>query len=43
MRRRQELDQQIAMVLRLERSIDENVELIELGDLPGLQALRGNP
>jgi len=39
MRRRQELDQQIAMVLRLERSIDENVELIELGELEGDQAI----
>jgi len=39
MRRRQELDQQIATVLRLERSIDENVELIELGELEGDQAI----
>jgi peptide chain release factor 2 len=39
MRRRQELDQQIAMVLRLERSIDENVELIELGELEGDQGI----
>jgi peptide chain release factor 2 len=39
MRRRQELDQQIATVLRLERSIDENVELIELGELEGDQGI----
>ena len=39
MRRRQDLDQQIAMVLRLERSIAENIELIELGELEGDQAI----
>jgi peptide chain release factor 2 len=39
MRRRQELDQRIATVLRLERSINENVELIELGELEGDQGI----
>src|SRR5918994_3362570 len=32
MRRRQDLDNRINAVLRLERAIDDNVELIELGE-----------
>jgi peptide chain release factor 2 len=39
MRRRQDLDQQIGMVLRIERSIAENIELIALGELEGDQAI----
>jgi peptide chain release factor 2 len=39
MRRRQELDRRITTVLRLERTIDDNVGLIELGESEGDDAI----
>jgi peptide chain release factor 2 len=39
MRKRQDLDGRISSVLRLEQTIEDNVELIELGDLEGDHAI----
>ena len=39
MRKRQDLDARISAVLRLEQTIEDNVSLIELGDLEGDQAI----
>ena len=43
MRKRQDLDTRISAVLRLEQTIEDNVGLIELGDLKATTPLSPKP